>query len=1547
MSDQEMEELTARTSGGEEEEEGGEEQQEQEVADEQHSHRRATKSGDRELSFNGADRNVNLGGKDYCNNKVITSKYTWWNFLPKNIFEQFCNLANIYFLFIGILQTIPQSTTTGGVPTMYMPLVFILAVSGIRAVVEDMSIHKADNKRNNCQYSTLTSSGFKKQSAGSLRVGQIIKVLDGEMFPADILFLASAFDKGHAFIDKANLNGETTLEVVTSIQATREFFVPLDDPRAAPPPPPDADAPDDDDDDDQAVMLRAPSEMAPDMRIPDEEEIYEGVEDLQKLLQISGVCKYEGPNKKFDSFHGQMKIGNGSYFTVEKKCLLMRETNLRNTPYVYGLIVYTGNDTKIQRSNLESGKPRRKVSAIVSKVNKLLIGMLILQSVLCAAGAALATIWQTNNGEGAVYLGLGISNTSAVESGAFAFFSWMILLSQIVPISLIVSMEMVKFAQGKFIQWDVNMYHGVINRRTKVNNSTIHEDLGLIDYVFSDKTGTLTQNKMEFRHALLDCGEFGSKDTEIAKAVRARAEELEAKTNKFGKKPEVVKDFSWTEKNGALKTAADPGAKKDCCQSCCCGCWWGKKPSREEEDDEHHRAVPPANEFTDEERLHLLQALWGSKKEKTPNALQPAQKEMLQRYLLHMALSNTVKPYYDGDELKFQAESAEELAMVKFAQSCGYTKKGQNPTVVEIMPYAITEEGHPVPMPDKAETRTYNHIATCSFSSRRARVTLIYQQVAGFPNAKAKQNPIHVMLKGSDTVVLPLLHKPDSADQKEYDKKNNELHDEISGLAANGLRVLVLGWAELPTSWWNQERKEGYSRVIHADGDSIEDEQFEEDFFEDLENSASIEYLGCMGLEDQLQRLVPECIADFLAAGIKVWMITGDKLETAKNIGLACNLVDSDMLPAAYHPGEHPGKLMESAKRARLMEITGQWAEIGADSEATNRMFDLFDCDHSGTLSQDELRYCFEALDLHVDMRQVSHIVGNDGSCSREQFIDLFAQKSLSPLSIIENDVDQAIQRFAKIPDHDIYPISLLVNRTAFQTLFPGKDIVYKGTQLKKLKVIRDKFFLLASVSKSVIFARAQPAMKKRMVTEIMERIPKARCLAVGDGANDTDMIQAAHIGVGISGIEGTAAMTASDYAIGTFRMLHTLIFVHGYWSYHRVSNLILYIFYKATLLAGVNFYYGFYSGFSGQQFYNDPLYLLYNVVFTSLPVIFTSVLDQPLPANTLENNPNIFKSAKRTRFTVLSFVGWIGRGIFHGLMLFMIGVLSFRTNPTIDDSMKPVGMWYMSTVVLFMVAIVPNLMIFFMMNNIGILHCLSIFLSGGGLFVFSALLSLKMDFVLSANGDLYGFAENLFMNPKTILIIVIGSASPFLIEMVIRLFQHNSYLTLTQTYREQHYMAVVAKKGCCFCFGKKSGKKKRKTRMVQVGEPEEGEEPQFVEEVVSDDEEEEEQAKKEAVVLHRSSKDPLTDNMDLLHTLADEITNNKVQSLGLEPGEEPYQHEPSDRLRENIVQALLSFGRLSGGQFDSVATAQYQSHDAPKKKGGPPKLPPGGRRQR
>lgn len=223
-------------------------------------------------------------------NEVISSKYHWYDFLFKNLGEQFMNLANVYFLLVGILQIFPNTTTTKGNPTMYQPLAFIVFVSALRAASEDWQRHKADNLRNGYKYKVLRGKEFVDVRSGDITPGCIVKIKKNDMVPADMVFIGSQLAKGHCFIDKANLNGETTLEVLSSLQATRPFC-----------------------------------------------------KDEASLAEFEFDIEYEPPNKRFDSLRAHISVYAPSGERIEVpangKALLMRETNLKNCEYIYGIVV--------------------------------------------------------------------------------------------------------------------------------------------------------------------------------------------------------------------------------------------------------------------------------------------------------------------------------------------------------------------------------------------------------------------------------------------------------------------------------------------------------------------------------------------------------------------------------------------------------------------------------------------------------------------------------------------------------------------------------------------------------------------------------------------------------------------------------------------------------------------------------------------------------------------------------------------------------------------------------------------------------------------------------------------------------------------------------------------------------------------------------------------------------------------------------------------------------------------------------------------------------
>jgi hypothetical protein len=385
--------------------------------------------------------------------------------------------------------------------------------------------------------------------------------------------------------------------------------------------------------------------------------------------------------------------------------------------------------------------------------------------------------------------------------------------------------------------------------------------------------------------------------------------------------------------------------------------------------------------------------------------------------------------------------------------------------------------------------------------------------------------------------------------------------------------------------------------------------------------------------------------------------------------------------------------------------------------------------------------------------------------------------------------------------------------------------------------------------------------------------VPSALTLAIGDGANDTDMIMAAHIGVGIAGVEGTAATNSADYAIGTFRMLHTLLFKHGLWSYIRVSKLVHFIFYKASLLAASMYIFAPYSGYSGQQLFNDPPYQLYNVSYTALPVMTVAILDKILSGDDAENNPIVYRTTRGSVFTGRKFIMWIVRAFVHVVILFVIPSQALH-------SKADFGLWSISIVIFECVALVPSLLILFLMENISFLHILSIVMSITALFVFN----LALGHWLSYNPDLYGVMEQIYGDGYVWLVVLLTVSVPLLAELAFRGMMVQNTPTLGHVLKEKAYLKKVESKG--------------ETDTVSDFHAGGG--------LIT-------ALQEKCVVQWKSlAKENQATEMKVksfLHRMSVREIKTKTDTNG-------------------VFNTILRFRKLTGSQFDSAAQAQYQVHD-------------------
>ena len=248
----------------------------------------------------------------------------------------------------------------------------------------------------------------------------------------------------------------------------------------------------------------------------------------------------------------------------------------------------------------------------------------------------------------------------------------------------------------------------------------------------------------------------------------------------------------------------------------------------------------------------------------------------------------------------------------------------------------------------------------------------------------------------------------------------------------------------------------------------------------------------------------------------------------------------------------------------------------------------------------------------------------------------------------------------------------------------------------------------MARACKSVVAARVSPDQKGEIVRMVRaEALQKETrndalvTLAIGDGANDVTMIKEAHIGIGIDGLEGKQAVNSSDYAIGQFKYLHRLMFVHGRWNYRRMSILILYMFYKNCLLVLPQWMLGTYCMFSGQNFYVEyPLYQLSNIAFTAFPIIFFAVLDQDVVAEIPLQVPELYKDGNilGIHFSMKTFWIWMAEGTWSALVCFTFCMWSLGQSPSSGNPATPNSkgqgsdVWYIGTVVHLSVTTIQNL---------------------------------------------------------------------------------------------------------------------------------------------------------------------------------------------------------------------------------------------------------------
>ena len=837
---------------------------------------------------------------------------------------------------------------------------------------------------------------FQRDYWKNVQVGDFVRIYNDDQIPADVVVLSTSDPDGACYVETKNLDGETNLKLRHSLRCGRTIKHARDCERT-----------------EFCIESEAPH---------------------PNLYQYSGVVRWTQMDRNKPDAAGEEMAE-----PISINNLLLRGCNLRNTEWVLGVVVFTGSDTKIM---LNSGITPSKRSRIARELNwNVVYNFIILLFMCLVSGLIEGIIWGQGNNSLDFFEFGSIGGKPSLD-GFITFWAAVILFQNLVPISLYISLEIMRTAQAFFIYSDLDMYYEKLDYPCTPKSWNISDDLGQIEYIFSDKTGTLTQNVMEFKKATINGVPYGEAYTE-AQAGMQRRQGIDI------------------EKEGAKARAEIAEARAKMLVEI-------RKL--------HNNPYLHDDELTFVAPDFVIDLAGESGEE---------QKQANEHFMLALALCHTViAETIPGDppRIEFRAQSPDEAALVATARDVGFTVLGntQNGIRLNVM----------------GEEREYTVLNTLEFNSTRKRMSSIIRM----PDGK-----IMLLCKGADSIIYSRLKKGEQPELRRVTAEHLEM------FAREGLRTLCIAERVL-----DEEEYQLWNREYQLAAAAIQDRDEKLERISDMIEQ-DLTLLGGTAIEDRLQDGVPDTIALLAEAGIKLWVLTGDKVETAINIGFSCNLLNNDM----------------------------------------------------------------ELIVFKIEDEQ---------------------------LSTANAELDKYLETF-KLTGSDA---ELKEARKSHAAPAPTHAIVIDGDSLKLVldEELRQKFLLLCKQCKSVLCCRVSPAQKAAVVQMVKSGLD-VMTLSIGDGANDVAMIQEADVGVGIAGEEGRQAVMSSDYAIGQFRFLQRLVLVHGRWSYRRLGEAIANFFYKNMVWTFAIFWYQIYTNFDQTYLYDYTYILLYNLAFTSLPVIFMGVLDQ------------------------------------------------------------------------------------------------------------------------------------------------------------------------------------------------------------------------------------------------------------------------------------------------------------------------------------------------
>ena len=1194
-------------------------------------------------------------------NTISTTKYNIFTFIPKGLLYQFSSLSNVYFLFTAIIQSIPIISPLTSL-TAIVPLLFVLGVSMIREAIEDLVRNSYDKLSNNEEVIVFRNNKFIKSISKTLRQGEIVLVYENHNIPADMILIDTGFGEGTCYVETSSLDGEKTLKLKVANKHTKGF-------------------------------------------ISDDFNINKGIEKFiqPEKYSFGGYIKINSPDANLNYINGTLyalfskkNVEIDQNINISVNEFLLKGSILKNTNWIIGIVVYTGMSNKII---LNSKKPRLKKSKVEKKLNFYLIFIFMFLIICCAICSLFHHFLYLSNKkfyDNFVF----IANDPNTES-FIIFFTYFLLLNTLIPISLIVSTEIIKIVQGIFIGWDILLYSRRRNCFCTVKSVSIIEELGNVNFIFSDKTGTLTKNQLQFKYCIIENKYYeyikiGVKKKKTTKKIKKQSStntyehyykksKYKSKKNSFlSENNQLLKnkiitqnlnEHQFKNKNNIIKTEnlnngfvykkysgqnlnlkilkikneniyfnnssqqsphspkspKSPKSKKVSninksndnsnnisksknksqsnisIESISNDSKIKSNRSKSNNSESYNISNNSKNNFHDNSIFNIssninnkLEEILKNQKNSTILEVKNEENEYnsipieiiqfgegyftdtennpflksisysnsfnyIHEFWTALTLTNECMIKYDKDDIKYMGTSPDDLELVKIASLQGYKLIE---TSIDTKVIRISGKDY-----------TYEILKVLGFSSERKRMSIIVKD----------KNGIKLYTKGADCEIKKRLSK------KSIESENYEIiSDGLSEFSKKGLRTLMVAYRNI-----NDEDYNSWVSGLYDDEININKQKLIEKLYDIIENNLIL--LGGTVVEDKLQDSVPETIKELRSAGIKIWVLTGDKLDTAENIGYSCNLLTKEQRLFTLKLNSIDND--ENNKEEPFYAINRFFIEFQDFIEELTKKYNL-ESKYNKKINNDSINFSNNAEIMSEESQSQSKSQNQNESQSQSNKNSV---SNTSRTKIIDFEI------FKYLKEKDILePFSIIIESPIFSELFIDDEIT-------------QDFLRIAYYSNTVICCRTSPFQKSEIIQKIKNFDEKAITLAIGDGGNDVSMIMEANIGIGIHGEEGMSAVQASDFSIGEFKLLKRLLFIHGRTNLYRISKMIIYFFYKNFIFAMNQFFFSFICLASGQTIIDDWYITCYNLLFTAFPLCVRAITDSDIDLTDEKNSKKNF----------------------------------------------------------------------------------------------------------------------------------------------------------------------------------------------------------------------------------------------------------------------------------------------------------------------------------